>query len=198
MSEVKKENINDEMAERSEDEKSMSVEKNKKEKKSGKTSAYQKLKDQNSALEEDIKNLKDTYIRLLAEFDNFRRRKQMEAFEATNQCRKELLTALLPIMDDTERLFNHENGSNEGLIEGTRLIADKFRKTLSDFGLKPMNSKGTDFNPDLHEALMMVESEDENVGKVIDVYETGYMLGDEVLRYAKVIVGKAREEQENQ
>lgn len=193
MTEVKKENIEDEMLYESKEKNTEATEKEKSEKAGGKTSAYQKLKEQNALLEEENKNLKDAYIRLLAEFDNFRRRKQSEALEAANICRKELLTALLPIMDDTERLFMHENGNNNGLLEGTKLIADKLRKTLSDFGLKPMNSKGTDFNPDLHEALMMVEAEDDKIGKVIDVYESGYMLGDEVIRYAKVIVGKAKD-----
>ena len=141
-------------------------------------------------LEQEISQLKDQYLRLLAEFDNFRKRRQLESNETGNRVKMEILKSLLPVLDDTDRLFSSEDVNADSLISGAKMIADKFRKTLMDSGLKPMDSKGKQFDPEWHEALMMIESEDVKSGTIIDVFEPGYLFGDQVLRYAKVTVSK--------
>jgi len=93
-------------------------------------------------------------------------------------------------LDDTDRLFASENNNDQGLLDGIKLIAEKFRKYLLDSGVDPMNSKGKIFDPELHDALMMVENPDYESGVVVGVHEPGYLYKNKVLRHAKVIVNK--------
>ena len=165
-------------------------EKAKPQKKVRQPSITRQLRSEIERLEQDNVQLKDQYIRLLAEFDNFRKRRQFESVEAANRTKKDVLFSLLPILDDTDRLFKHEDENNEGFFNGAKLIAEKFRKVLNDMGLKPMDSKGRKFDPNLHEAVMTMDSPEEEAGMVVEVIEPGYLLGNEVLRHAKVVVSK--------
>jgi molecular chaperone GrpE len=104
---------------------------------------------------------------------------------------EQLLIALLPVADDFERAEKAFKERNDREAEGFFLIQNKFKKTLEQFGIKPMESiKETAFNPDLHEAITQVPAPDEKLkGKIIDVVEKGYLLNDKVIRFAKVVVG---------
>lgn len=139
-------------------------------------------------LRDELAESKDKYLRLYSDFENHRRRTAKERIELIQTATSQLISDLLPVMDDFERVekaFGDQPG-REG--EGFRLSLNKFRKTLEGQGLKPMDAVGQDFNPDMHEAITQVP-DPERVGKVIDVVEKGYLLHDKVIRYAKVVVG---------
>ena len=136
--------------------------------------------------------LKDKYLRLYADFENFRRRTAKEKLDLIANANENLLVALLPVVDDFERampsLANAKDVS--AALEGIQLIYSKLTKTLEARGLKPMTSKGEVFNADLHESVTQFPAPtDDMKGKVIDEIERGYLLNDKVIRYAKVIIG---------
>ena len=136
--------------------------------------------------------LKDKYLRLYADFENFRRRTAKEKLDLIANANENLLVALLPVVDDFERampsLANAKDVS--AALEGIQLIYSKLTKTLEAKGLKPMTSKGEVFNADLHESVTQFPAPTDNMkGKVIDEIERGYLLNDKVIRYAKVIIG---------
>ena len=133
---------------------------------------------------DELGEMKDKYLRLLAEFDNFKRRSSKERIELIGTASREAIVALLPIMDDFERAEK-----NEGLEEGIALIYTKLQNTLHQKGLKAMESNGEVFNPEHHEAITEVPMGEEMKGKVIDTVEKGYFLNDKIIRYAKVVVG---------
>lgn len=140
--------------------------------------------------QDDLAEAKDKYIRLYSEFENFRRRTSKEKLELIQTANEKLVTAFLPIIDDFERAEKAFKGSESKEMEGFLLIYNKFKKTIEQSGVKEMEAKGTDFNPDLHEALTQLPAPDESQkGKVLEVVEKGYLLGDKVVRHAKVIVG---------
>lgn len=158
--------------------------------KTKKADSIAKLKAEMEASKGENADLRDKNLRLLAEFDNFRKRKKFEALEAADSVKKEMMLRLLPVLDDYERLMNHRENAEEGLMDGIILIFDKFRKILEDAGIKPMDSKGKSFDPELHEAVMTVESQGKEADSVVEVIESGYFIGERVLRHAKVIVSK--------
>jgi molecular chaperone GrpE len=162
------------------------IEKNK----TAKKVSIKELKAEVDRLKEEEEKLKDQYLRLLAEFDTYRRRKLTESAETANNIKKQIILNLLPVLDDFNRLFNQSGISNDTNLDGVKLIADKFQKILTDFGLKPMSAKGEAFNPELHTALLSVEAKDQESGSVLEEFEPGYYLEDQVLRHAKVIVSK--------
>ena len=140
--------------------------------------------------QDDLAEAKDKYIRLYSEFENFRRRTAKEKLELIQTGNEKLVTAFLPIIDDFERAEKAFKGSESKEMEGFLLIYNKFKKTLDQSGVKEMEAKGADFNPDLHEALTQLPAPDESQkGKVLEVVEKGYLLGDKVIRHAKVVVG---------
>lgn len=144
-------------------------------------------------LQAEIEELKDKYLRQAAEFDNFRRRTAKEKIELISTAGKDVIGSLLEILDDSERAEKQLKNAQdiEALKEGFRLVFTKLRSTLQSRGLKPMESVGTEFNPDIHEAITEVPSPSpEMVGKVIDEVEKGYYLNDKIIRFAKVVVGK--------
>jgi len=148
-------------------------------------SAEQKLKD-------EVTQANDKYLRLYAEFDNFRRRTQKERVELLQTAGKEIIVSLLPVLDDFERAERAMESSTdvEAVKEGVALIQNKLNNILSQKGLKPMQSIGNTFDPDLHEAITNIPAPTDDLkGKVIDEMEKGYTLGDNVIRFAKVIVG---------
>lgn len=157
-------------------------------------------KDKISALEQEIADLndklakeKDDYIRLMAEFDNFRRRSAEEKLNLIKTAGEDTIKGMLTTLDECERAMEMlSNASDiEAAKEGTSLIYNKLLSYLESKGLTAIPAKGLDFDTDVHEAVTMFPVQDESQkGKVIDVMQTGYKLGEKVIRFAKVIVGQ--------
>ena len=143
-------------------------------------------------LEEKAAKDKDDYIRLMAEFDNFRRRTSQEKLELVSMASTETIKGLLPVLDDCERALKVllESNDSDAAKEGTELIYGKLMSYLKSKGLAVIEAMGQDFNTDLHEAVAQfpVQEEDQK-GKVFDVVQTGYTLNGKVIRFAKVVVG---------
>jgi molecular chaperone GrpE len=143
-------------------------------------------------LKEELSLANDKYLRLYAEFDNFRRRTSKERIDLLQTAGKEIIVSLLPVLDDFERAERAMETSTdvEAVKEGVKLIQNKLNNILSQKGLKPMQSIGQPFDADLHEAITNIPAPiDDLKGKVIDEMEKGYTLGDSVVRFAKVVVG---------
>jgi molecular chaperone GrpE len=143
-------------------------------------------------LKEELALANDKYLRLFAEFDNFRRRTVKEREEARKMEGKDVITALLPVLDDFERALKATENATEvaPVREGVMLIQNKLKNALNQKGLQPMESIGQPFDADLHEAITNIPAPTEDLkGKVIDEMEKGYYLNDKVIRFAKVIVG---------
>lgn len=140
--------------------------------------------------QDELADAKDKYLRLYSEFENFRRRTAREKLELIQSANEKLVNAFLPIIDDFERAEKAFKGSESKEMEGFLLIYNKFKKILDQAGVKVMEAKGSDFNPDLHEAITQVPAPNESMkGKVMEVVENGYLLNDKVIRFAKVVVG---------
>ena len=150
-------------------------------------------KDPLEAAQEEIEQLKDKYLRAVAEFDNYRKRTLKEKAELILNGGEKAVSAVLPVIDDMERAI--ENGAKTDdpavLREGMELIYNKFIKALEGLGVKKIDTEDADFNTDLHEAVAMVPGMgDDKKGKVIDCLQAGYQLNDKVIRHAKVAVGQ--------
>lgn len=143
-------------------------------------------------LQDELAEAKDKYMRLYAEFDNFRRRSAKEKLEMISSANESLLKTLLPVIDDFERAEKSFKDKNDKESEGFFLIQNKFKKVLDQYNVKAMDAgQGADFNPDLHEAITQIPAPDEKLkGKIVDVVEKGYLLGEKVIRFAKVVVGQ--------
>lgn len=140
----------------------------------------------------ELAELKDKYLRLYADFENFRRRTAKEKLDLIGNANEGLLQALIPVVDDFERAMQSMETAEDvaAVKEGVSLIYNKLFKTLESKGLKPMTSKGEPFNADLHESVTQFPAPSDDLkGKVIDEIEKGYYLNDKVIRFAKVIVG---------
>lgn len=134
---------------------------------------------------------KDKYIRLYAEFENYKKRTLKEKAELILNGSEKTVKAVLPILDDFERALLDKTEDAIAIKEGFELIYKKFLKTLESLGVKKIETDGKDFNVDYHEAIAMVSGMgDDKKGKVIDSVQTGYMLNDKVIRHAKVAVGQ--------
>ncbi|GAA4085128.1 nucleotide exchange factor GrpE [Mucilaginibacter panaciglaebae] len=143
-------------------------------------------------LKEELSLANDKYLRLYAEFDNFRRRTIKEREDARKMEGREVISDLLPVLDDFERALKATENATEvaPVREGVILIQNKLKNTLSQKGLKPMEAIGQPFDADLHEAITNIPAPSDDLkGKVIDEMEKGYYLNDKVIRFAKVIVG---------
>lgn len=143
-------------------------------------------------LEADLQEQKDKYLRLVAEFDNFRRRNAKERIELMQTANKDTVQSLLVVLDDMDRASKQMQGQDiEALKEGVKLVFNKLRNVMTQQGLKQMEVGNAEFNPDIHEAITEIPAPNEKlVGKVIDVVEAGYYLNDKLIRHAKVVVGK--------
>lgn len=144
------------------------------------------------AANEEIAQLKDKYLRQVAEFDNYRKRTLKEKTELILNGGEKVLSALLPILDDFDRAIANIQKSDDvnALKEGVELIAGKLNKTLASQGLQKMDTIGKPFDTDYHEAIALVPAQDEDKKNlVMDCVQPGYMLNDKVLRHAKVVVG---------
>jgi molecular chaperone GrpE len=143
--------------------------------------------------EDRIKELNDKYLRLYSEFENFRRRTAKERLDLLKTAGEEILTELLPVIDDFERamLAMSEKADLKTIKEGVHLVHHKFLHTLNAKGLKPFDSKEKSFDPEFHEAVTKIPAPSKKLrGKVVDEIEKGYLLNDKVIRYAKVVVGE--------
>ena len=143
--------------------------------------------------EELIQAEKDKYLRLFAEFENYKKRTSRERIELFKTAGQELMTSLLPIMDDFDRgLAEIKKAKDKELLKGMQLINDKLRKTLEQKGLTLMEVKEGDvFDADIHEAITQIPAPTEKLkGKVIDCIERGYKLGDKIIRFPKVVIGQ--------
>ena len=159
-----------------------------------------KSKEQIATLEKKVEEMeakaakdKDDYIRLMAEFDNYRRRTAQEKLEIVSMASVETIKGLLPVLDDCERALQvlKDSDDSDAAKEGTELIYNKLMTYLKSKGLAVIEAAGQPFDTDLHEAVAQFPvPEEDKKGKVIDVIERGYMLGEKVLRFAKVVVGE--------
>jgi molecular chaperone GrpE len=140
----------------------------------------------------DLADQKDKYLRLMAEFENFKRRTAKERIDLIQTAGKDVIVSLLDVLDDCDRAEKQLNGSDDIALqkEGIQLVFNKIRSTLQAKGLKPMESINTDFDVELHEAITEVPVPDAMKGKVVDEVTKGYFLNDKIIRFAKVVVGK--------
>lgn len=144
-------------------------------------------------LKADLDAQKDKYLRLQAEFDNFRRRSAKERIELMQTAGKDVISDMLEVMDDAERAQKQLETTDDINLnrEGVNLVFNKLRSILQSKGLKPMETVGKEFNPDLHEAITEIPAPTKDLkGKVVDEVVKGYYLNDKIIRHAKVVVGK--------
>ncbi|MBC8034516.1 MAG: nucleotide exchange factor GrpE [Chitinophagaceae bacterium] len=144
-------------------------------------------------LRAEVAELKDKYLRQVAEFDNFRKRSAREMLEMSRTAGKDVIVALLDVVDDSDRARKQIEQTNEAPVikEGIQLVFNKLKSSLQAKGHKAMESVGLDFDPDMHEAIAEIPAPDEkSVGKVLDEVQKGYYLNDKIIRFAKVVVGK--------
>jgi molecular chaperone GrpE len=148
--------------------------------------------DPTEKVQAELEEQKDKYLRLFAEFDNFKRRSAKERIELIQTAGKDVIVSLLEVMDDCDRAEKQMQKSEDVALikEGIGLVFNKLRNTLSNKGLKPMQSINTEFDVEKHEAITEVAAGNEMVGKVVDEVEKGYYLNDKIIRFAKVVVGK--------
>lgn len=148
-------------------------------------SAEEKLQQENAALN-------DKYLRLFAEFDNYKRRTQKERIELLQTAGKDVVVSLLPVLDDFERALKATENTTEvsAIRDGIMLVQNKLKSILSQKGLKELESINTVFDTDIHEAITNIPAPSDDLkGKVVDELEKGYTLNDKVIRFAKVVVG---------
>lgn len=144
-------------------------------------------------LQEDLQKEKDKFLRLFAEFENYKKRTAKERIELFTSASQDLMTSLLPILDDFDRAYSEiSKSSDKDLLKGITLISDKLKDTLKSKGLTEVEVKQGDmFNADDHEAITQIPAPSKKLkGKIIDVIEKGYALGDKVIRFPKVVIGQ--------
>lgn len=142
-------------------------------------------------LKEELKEANDKYLRLYAEFDNYRRRTTKERQEQLLTAGKDVIVSMLPVLDDFERALKAMETATDVIPvkEGVALVQNKLKHILTAKGLKEMNTKGEPFDAEVHEAITNIPAGDAQKGKVVDELEKGYFLNDKVIRFAKVVVG---------
>ena len=142
-------------------------------------------------LKDNLKIEQDKYVRLFAEFENYKRRTAKERLELYKTAGKEVISSLLPVLDDFKRAITLESNAQDE-DEGLRLIFNKFSETLKNQGLIELEVKiGDIFDPDIHEAISQIPSaNDDQKGKIIDIIQEGYKLGDNILAFPKVVVAQ--------
>lgn len=146
-----------------------------------------------TGLEEKIKEKEDKYLRLAAEFDNYRKRTLREKAELSKLVGSDIISGLLPVVDDFDRAIESMNDAKDmdAMQKGIILIRDKFKEFLKQKGVNEIKAIGHEFDTDLHEAITKIPASDKkDKGKIVDVILKGYILHDKVIRYAKVVVGE--------
>ena len=164
-----------------------------KKKKKRTVSKTKKLEARIEELEHELEASKDKYLRLQAEFDNYRRRTLQEKADLIKNAGESTLLEILPILDDFERAItaNKDSDDLEAIKDGIKLIYNKLKTKLENQGIKEIDALHQDFNTDLHEAITKIPAPEETLkGKIVDVIEKGYYLNDKVLRFSKVVVGE--------
>lgn len=143
-------------------------------------------------LQEELQEQKDKYLRLFAEFDNYKRRTSKEKMELIQTAGKEILTSMLDVMDDCDRAEKQMQQSDDitQVKEGNQLVFNKLRAVMQQKGLTAMESIETDFDVEKHEAITEIEAGEAQKGKVVDEVQKGYYLNGKLIRFAKVVVGK--------
>jgi molecular chaperone GrpE len=144
-------------------------------------------------LKKELEEQKEKFLRLYADFDNFKRRSAKERVDLIQTAGREVIQSLLEVMDDCDRAERQMQKSDDliQIKEGIQLVFSKLRNTMQSKGLKEMKTIGEEFNPDFHEAITEIPVPDEKMkGRVVDEVEKGYSLGDKIIRFAKVVVGK--------
>lgn len=144
-------------------------------------------------LEQDLAKEKDKFLRLFAEFENFKKRTAKERMDLFKTANQEVLQAMLPVMDDFDRaMIQISKTDDETLLKGVELIHEKLKSTLVSKGLEQVDIKaGDDFNADFAEAITQIPAPSDDLkGKIVDVVEKGYKLGDKIIRFPKVVIGQ--------
>ncbi len=138
----------------------------------------------------DLEQEREKNLRTLADYDNFRRRTQSEFGRIIKAASEKLITQMLPVLDDFERLFNHDPSelNDISLLKGVEMIREKLNAVLTSEGLQPIEAVGEPFNAELHEAMAQVEDRSKPDGIILEETEKGYRLGDKIIRFSKVIV----------
>ena len=150
-------------------------------------------KDNENSLEEELQKEKERYLRLFAEFENYKKRTGRERLDLFKTASQDVMTSLLPVLDDFDRALKEiEKADDDELLKGVSLISNKFRETLRQKGLEPIGTKeGDTFDAEIHAAVTQIPApNDELKGKIIDVIEKGYTLGERIIRYPKVVIGQ--------
>ena len=145
-----------------------------------------------NALKEEVEKEKDRYLRLFAEFENYKKRTGKERLELFKTASQDVMVSLLPVLDDFDRALKEiEKSENDTLFKGVELISNKLNETLRQKGLEAIKTEaGENFDADLHEAITQIPAPSEEMkGKIIDVIEKGYSLGEKIIRYPKVVIG---------
>ena len=144
-------------------------------------------------LKSQLTELRDKYLRLMAEFDNYKKRTLKEKVDLMKTAAQDTMAALLPVLDDFDRArkMAEAEGSTEVFSEGVQLVYHKLYQVLKTRGLEPMNTENVEFDPERHDAITEIPAPEESFkGKVMDTVEKGYLLNDKIIRYAKVVVGR--------
>jgi molecular chaperone GrpE len=144
-------------------------------------------------LQEELSNEKDKFLRLFAEFENYKRRTAKERLDLFKTANQEVLQAMLPVLDDFDRAWAQiSNSGDEALVTGVQLIHDKLKSTLVSKGLEEVEVKAGDaFDADFAEAITQIPAPNDKLkGKIVDVIEKGYKLGDKIIRFPKVVIGQ--------
>lgn len=152
----------------------------------GETSETDKIK-------EELQKEKDKFLRLFAEFENYKKRTSKERLDLFKTANQEVMIAMLPVLDDFDRALVEINKTEDkNLLKGVELIHNKFRETLKNKGLEPVEvESGDTFDADIHEAITQIPAPSDDLkGKIVDVVERGYKLGERIIRYPKVVTGK--------
>ena len=165
--------------------------KKKTESKTAKSGAIKKKSPSVKELNETINNEKDKYVRLFAEFENYKRRTAKERIDLFKTAGKEVLSSLIPVVEDFKRTLNQEDPNQED-NQGIQLIYNKLIETLKNHGLEELEVKvGDSFDSEIHEAISQIPAQnDDQKGKIIDIIEGGYKLGDQVIKFPKVVVAQ--------
>ncbi|MBK8563238.1 MAG: nucleotide exchange factor GrpE [Saprospiraceae bacterium] len=146
----------------------------------------------NSAgLQQQLDDMKDKYMRMFAEFDNYKKRSVREKLDFMKTAAQDTLSSLLPVLDDFDRAKKFAEGKENAWDTGVDLVYQKLYTVLRNKGLEAMDSTGSDFDAELHEAITEIPAPNDDLkGKVVDTVEKGYRLNDKIIRHAKVVVGK--------
>ncbi|MGM0377133.1 MAG: nucleotide exchange factor GrpE [Bacteroidota bacterium] len=155
--------------------------------------ARQDAEDEKELLKRQLEELNDKHMRLIAEYDNFRKRTLREKMELSKNAGENLLVNLLPVLDDFERAMQHIDSAKdlEAVKEGIDLIYNKFQEYLKQQGVSEIETEDQEFDSEIHEAVTKIPAPDEDKkGKIVDCVQKGYKLNDKVIRYPKVVVGE--------